>query len=48
MINAPHMTVNVTLPEGSVPVPAEGWTMNGNVATWTGNLTEDVTLSLVF
>jgi hypothetical protein len=48
MINAPHMTVNVTLPEGSVPVPAEGWTVNGNVATWIGDLTQDVTLSLAF
>jgi hypothetical protein len=48
MVNPAELTVNVTLPAGSVPKAAAGWTVNGNVATFTTTLTRDFVTSIVF
>jgi hypothetical protein len=48
MVNPAKMTVNVTVPQGQEIVPAEGWTVEGRTATYSGSLTTDLTLRLVF
>ena len=48
LVNPANLTVKVVLPAGAKPVPAPGWTVNGNVATYHGALTRDLVLRLAF
>jgi hypothetical protein len=45
-VNAQTVDLSVTLPVGASATSARGWTVNGNVATFHGILTRDLTLEI--
>jgi hypothetical protein len=48
LVNPADLTVTVRLPEGATVRSAPGWSVKGNVATYTGKLTRDMTLQILF
>ena len=48
LVNPAAISVSVTLPIGSVVRSAPGWQVSGSVVTYTGSLTKDLTLQIVY
>jgi hypothetical protein len=48
LVNPAELTVTVKLPEGATIRSAPGWSIDGDVATYVGKLTRDLTLQILF